>query len=145
MLCNRAKFKWGLHNTGQDRTMALPKTERFEHHTTWQAYLTFKDYLQTVICILMKTPGIIIKSVSDVWHGDSTSTNNLVTKKKSNLRTCTAQRESCYVLVIAISWWLCKRSFSALKSLNILGVWIILRVMNSFVKSCFSAKVLRNY
>jgi hypothetical protein len=66
MVCNGAKFKWGLHNTGQDRTMAIPKIEHFEHHTTWQAYLTFKDYLQTVICILMKTPGVIIKSVSDV-------------------------------------------------------------------------------
>jgi len=60
--------------------MAIPKTERFEHHTNWQAHLTFKDYLQTVICILMKTPGIIIKSVSDVWCGDSTSTNILVSK-----------------------------------------------------------------
>jgi len=43
--------------------MAIPKTEHFEHHTTWQA-------------------GIIIKSVSDVWRGDSTSTNILVSKKK---------------------------------------------------------------
>jgi hypothetical protein len=55
-----------VHNTGQDRTMAIPKIECFEYHTTWQAYPTFNDYLQTVMCIVMKTPGVIIKSVSDV-------------------------------------------------------------------------------
>ena len=62
--------------------MAIPKIEHFEHHITWLAYLTFKDYLQTVICILMKTPGVIIKSVSDVWRDNSTSTNIFVTKKE---------------------------------------------------------------
>ena len=65
--------------------MAIPKFKRFEHHARWQAYLTFNDYLQAAVCILMKTPSVIIRSVSDVCRGNSTSTNILVSKKRVTL------------------------------------------------------------
>jgi hypothetical protein len=39
-----------------------------------------RDYLQTVICIWMQTPGVVITSVSAVWCGDRTSMNILVSQ-----------------------------------------------------------------